>query len=54
MKLYNANTATLLESMREGAAGYSGVMANFHPELYVWLTENWKNEPEKTELLRGF
>lgn len=53
MKLYNANTATLLQSMREGAAGYSGVMANFHPELYVWLTKNWKNEPEKAELLQG-
>ena len=35
MKLYNANTSTLLESMKYGAAGYSGVMANFHPALYA-------------------
>ena len=40
LKIYNANTATLLPSLRAGIAGYSGVMANFHPELYVWLCEN--------------
>lgn len=53
MKLYNANTATLLESLKAGAAGYSGVMANFHPGLYRWLLDNWKKEPEKAELLQG-
>lgn len=41
MKLYNANTSTLLETLRMGAAGYSGVMANFHPKLYSWLCENY-------------
>ncbi len=33
LKLYNANTATLLESLRVGAAGYSVVMANMQCEL---------------------
>ncbi len=47
MKLYNANTATLLDSLKAGAAGYSGVMANFHPGLYHWLCENYEKEPEK-------
>lgn len=37
--LYNANAQTLLESLRDGARGYCGVMANFHPELYALL---WK------------
>jgi 4-hydroxy-tetrahydrodipicolinate synthase len=37
LRIYNANTATLLPALRAGIAGYSGVMANFHPELYVWL-----------------
>lgn len=37
LKLYNANTTTLLETLRAGAAGFSGVMANFHPALYCWL-----------------
>ena len=35
--LYNANSATLLESLHAGAAGFSGVMANIHPEVYAWL-----------------
>lgn len=52
MKLYNANTSTLLESMKYGAAGYSGVMANFHPVLYAWLLENWEKEPEKATYLQ--
>ncbi|MGI6725390.1 MAG: dihydrodipicolinate synthase family protein [Christensenellales bacterium] len=37
LRIYNANTATLLPALRAGITGYSGVMANFHPELYVWL-----------------
>ena len=47
LKLFNANTTTLLESLRDGASGYSGIMANFHPELYVWLCKNihHKNAP---------
>lgn len=44
LKLYNANTTTLLDSIRAGAYGFSGVMANFHPELYVHL---WKHFEEK-------
>lgn len=45
MKLYNANSTTLLESLKSGAAGYSGVMANFHPALYAWLCAH-QNDPE--------
>src|SRR5690606_29183975 len=41
LKIYNANTTTLLESLKLGISGYSGVMANFHPELYVWLLKHW-------------
>ena len=52
MKLYNANTATLLESLKAGASGYSGVMANYHPKLYSWLLKNWANETEKAEILQ--
>lgn len=44
MQLYNANTATLLQSLRDGADGYCGVMANFHPELYVWLCEHYRED----------
>lgn len=44
IQLFNANTATLLQSLRDGADGYCGVMANFHPKLYVWLCEHYAEE----------
>ena len=43
-KLLNANCQTLLESMRNGADGYCGIMCNFHPRLYAWLGKNYKSE----------
>ena len=54
LKIYNANSATLLESLRAGCAGFSGVMANFHPEIYSWLCKNYKTEPEKAEQVQAF
>ena len=54
MRIANANGQTLLASLQAGAAGYSGVMTNFHPELYVWLCENWQAEPEKAEMVSDF
>lgn len=42
LKLYNANAATLLASMQEGACGYCGIMANMHPQLYRLLYDNYK------------
>ena len=43
-KLLNANCQTLLESMRNGADGYCGIMCNFHPKLYAWLGKNYNSE----------
>ena len=54
VKLFNANGQTLLHSLREGAAGYSGIMANFHPDLLSWLFDNFEKEPEKAETLSDF
>lgn len=54
LKIFNANTTTLLESLKSGVAGYSGIMANFHPELYVWLIKHWQNEPGKAKKLQDF
>ncbi len=39
LKLFNANSATLLESLKYGAAGLSGVMANIHPNWYSILVK---------------
>ncbi|OXM84029.1 dihydrodipicolinate synthase family protein [Paenibacillus rigui] len=54
LNIYNANSATLLETIKLGITGYSGVMANFHPELYVWLMRNAQTSPEKAEELSDF
>ena len=54
LKIYNANSATLLESLEAGCAGFSGVMANFHPEIYSWLCKNYKAEPEKAKEVQAF
>ncbi|MGC9523767.1 MAG: dihydrodipicolinate synthase family protein [Anaerolineae bacterium] len=54
IRLYNANAATLLDSLRLGAAGYSGVMGNVHPQLYAWLCRHWRDAPERAERLQAF
>ncbi|MFB0935165.1 MAG: dihydrodipicolinate synthase family protein [Propionivibrio sp.] len=54
LRIANANGQTLLPSLQAGAHGYSGVMTNFHPELYVWLCDNWQQEPEKAEIVSAY
>lgn len=54
LKIFNANSATLLESLHMGGAGFCGVMANIHPRLYVYLYESWQKEPEKARFLQNF
>lgn len=54
LNIYNANSATLLETVKLGIKGYSGVMANFHPELYVWLMRNGAAKPEQADRLANF
>ncbi len=49
--LFNANCQTLLQSLRDGGAGYCGIMANYHPKLYSWLCENYEKHSETAELL---
>lgn len=52
--IFNANAATLLESLKMGAAGFSGVMANFYPEIIVEECRCFKENPEKAEQLQDF
>lgn len=54
LKLFNANTSTLLETLELGASGYSGVMANFHPELYVKLCNIYKTDPTEARKIADF
>ncbi|HAS72671.1 MAG TPA: dihydrodipicolinate synthase family protein [Clostridiales bacterium UBA8960] len=46
LKLFNANTETLLDSLIAGYHGYNGVMGNFHIDLYKWLFDHYTTMPE--------
>lgn len=58
LKIFNANAATFLESLKMGCSGYSGVMANFHPELYSQLIKAYADGDmelcEKLQNIVGF
>lgn len=53
MCLFNANSATLLYSLRLGASGFSGVMGNIHPKLYSKLI-NSDYSSEEAKLLQAY
>lgn len=54
LALYNANSATLLPTLRWGYAGFSGVMANFHPRLYRWLFDHQDESSEAVDRVQDF
>lgn len=55
LKLFNANSATLLDSMKHGAAGLSGVMCNYHPEMYVKLDKLFrKGKLDEAQRVQNF
>jgi 4-hydroxy-tetrahydrodipicolinate synthase len=54
LHFYNANTVTLLSSLRLGAHGFSGIAANFCPALFVWLCGHFKEHPQIAERLQRF
>lgn len=54
-KIFNANTTTLLESLRYGGDGFCGIMLNFHPELYYYISEHYAElDNPKLELYNNF
>lgn len=48
--LYNANTATALSSLEMGASGLSPIGANFYPELYKYMLDNYRKKEKKESL----
>ena len=54
LKIFNANCATVLDSVEMGCAGFSGVMANFHPEIYVEMLACRQTDPQRAQLLQNF
>lgn len=54
LMLFNANEQTFLYSLKEGGAGYSGIMANYHPDILAWLYNNFDKEKELAETISNF
>ena len=54
LKIFNANSQTMLESAKDGCYGYCGVMANFHPALYSKLLKPETLNTKETEVLQSF
>lgn len=54
LKIFNANAQSWFDSYCHGSAGYNGVMANFHPELYKWAYDHKDSDPEKARLVSDF
>ncbi|MDR2095843.1 MAG: dihydrodipicolinate synthase family protein [Treponema sp.] len=54
LALFNANTATLLDSFIAGYDGYSGVMGNFHIDIYKWLYTHYLEQPEPAREVSDF
>lgn len=52
-KLLNANSQTLLETLRDGGHGYCGIMCNYHPKLYAWLGRHFSEDPGTAELVQS-
>lgn len=54
LSIVNANAAIAYPAMLSGARGFCGVMANFHPELYVWLQEQGDKRSDLTDEVARF
>lgn len=54
LRFYNANTATLLDSLIAGGDGFCGVSANVYPDLHVWLCESFSDRPDDARALQRF
>lgn len=54
LALFNANTSTLLDSLIMGYHGFNGVMANFHIDIYKWMYEHFKDQPELAREVSDF
>ena len=54
LKIFNANAQSWFDSFCHGSAGYNGVMANYHPDLYKWVYDHKDSDPEKARLAAHF
>jgi len=53
LRVFNADTTGLLETLRCGGYGYCGIAANFYADLLVWLCNHYADAPESAEILQA-
>ncbi|MEZ5798161.1 MAG: dihydrodipicolinate synthase family protein [Paracoccaceae bacterium] len=54
LAINNANAAIAWPALQAGAHGFSGVMNNFHPDLYRWLLDHGRDAPDLAAELDTF
>ncbi|MBD8892178.1 dihydrodipicolinate synthase family protein [Roseibium litorale] len=54
LAINNANAAIAWPAIQAGGHGFSGVMNNFHPDLYRWLMDHGANHPDLADELNTF
>ncbi|NEX45418.1 dihydrodipicolinate synthase family protein [Pseudotabrizicola algicola] len=54
LAINNANAAIAWPAIQAGGHGFSGVMNNFHPDLYRWLIDHGRGHPELAAELDTF
>ena len=52
LKLFNADSSLVHAFLKMGGHGYCGVMLNYHPELYAWMMNNWKEDRQTAEAVQ--
>lgn len=54
LAINNANAAIAWPAIKAGGHGFSGVMNNFHPDLYRWLMDHGRAHPDLAAELDTF
>ena len=54
LRFFNAELNSLSASLLAGGNGFSGIAANFYPDLLVWLCQNVSKRPEEAGSLQTF
>lgn len=49
LKIYNADSSLMLASQQLGGHGYCGIMLSFHPGIYRWMMDHWKDDRQLAE-----
>ena len=54
LSFFNAHSGSILESLQCGGDGFCGIAANFYPELFAWICNNFEDQNEKAQQLQQF